>query len=156
MRPAFTLIEVLAAVAITAIAGIALLKMNSANLFFFSKLKNYAQMQDVLSIAGLHGDLSFNRSDKTLYSILDTYYTIGNDDLRQYLKSQKYAYSEQLVDTIAFDTDVLASQTQNGDVTMADVQNAAAAPLIQFELIRITLRDKEKHGSILQVRPVVQ
>ena len=152
MRPAFTLIEVLAAVAIASIAGIAMLKMNSANLFFFDKLKHYAQMQDVLSIAGLHGDVSYNRSDKTLYAILNPYYTIDNDELRRYLKSQTYRYEEQLIDTVAFDTDALADEAPDREVDMTDIQNAAAAPLIQFELIRITLRDPVKHGSILQVR----
>lgn len=154
MRPAFTLIEVLAAVAIASIAGIAMLKMNSANLFFFDKLKHYAQMQNVLSVAGLHGDISYNRSDKTLYDILNLHYTIENDELRRYLKSQTYRYEEQLIDTIAFDTDALSEEAPDTEVDMTDLQNAAAAPLIQFELIKITLRDKEKHGSILQVRPI--
>jgi len=154
MRPAFTLIEVLAAVAIASIAGIAMLKMNSANLFFFDKLKHYAQIQNVLSVAGLHGDISYNRSDKTLYDILNPHYTIENDELRRYLKSQTYRYEEQLIDTIAFDTDALSEEAPDTEVDMTDLQNAAAAPLIQFELIKITLRDKEKHGSILQVRPI--
>lgn len=156
MRPAFTLIEVLAAGAIASIAGIAMLKMNSANLFFFTKLKNYAQIQDVLSVAGLHGDVAFNHSDTTLYTLLDPYYTIENDELRQYLKSQTYSYSEQVTDTISFDTGILSADTQNAEIKMSDVQKAAAAPLIQFELIKITLRDKAKHGSILQVRPIAQ
>jgi prepilin-type N-terminal cleavage/methylation domain-containing protein len=156
MRAAFTLIEVLAAVAIASIAGMALLKMNSANLFFLGKLKNYAQMQDALSVAGLHGDVAFKHSDKTLYALLDPHYKIENDDLRKYLKSQKYGYSETLVDTISFDTDVLSGDSGNDGVNMSDVQKAASAPLIQFELIKITLKEKQKHGSILQIRPIAQ
>ena len=156
MRPAFTLIEVLAAVAIASIAGIAMLKMNSANLFFFSKLKNYAQIQGVLSIAGLHGDVKYSRTDKTLYALLDDYYTIDNDELRQYLKSKTYRYDEQVLKTISFDTDPLSDQMDDGDVKMSDVQKAASAPPIQFELVQITLRRESEHGSILQVRPIEQ
>ena len=156
MRPAFTLIEVLAAVAIASIAGLAMLKMNSANLFLFGKLKNYAEVQDVLGIAGLHGDVAMNRSDKTLYALLDPSYTIDNDDFRQYLKSQTYSYNESLVDTITFNADTLSESPGEESINAADVMRASAAPLIQFELIKITLKSKELHGSILQVRPIEQ
>ena len=50
MRRAFTLIEVLVAVAIASIAGLAMLKMSSSQLFFISKLQNYSQMQDLLTM----------------------------------------------------------------------------------------------------------
>ena len=44
----------------------------------------------------------------------------------------------------------------DGDVKMSDVQKAASAPPIQFELVQITLRRESEHGSILQVRPIEQ
>jgi len=155
MRRAFTLAEVLVAVAIVSIAGIAMLKMNGANLFFFTKLKNYAQIQDVLGIAGLHGSVTFNRDDKTLYHLLEPSYAINNDDLREYLKSQTYRYDETLVDTISFDTDTVAQETDTGDVQLNEVASSAS-PQIQFELIKIVLSNKQNHGSILQIRPTAQ
>ena len=156
MRSGFTLIEVLAAVAIASIAGIAMLKMNSSNLFFFDQLRQYSQIQETLSIAGFHGTKSDDRSDKTLYAMLETSYTIDNDDLRHYLKSQTYSYSERVVDTVSFDSDALFSEedggTQTETVSEVDMEKAASVPLIQFELVAVTLKDKTKHGTILQVR----
>ena len=159
MRSAFTLVEVLAAVAIAAIAGAAMLKMNSSNLFFLERLKQTSQISEDLAVAALHADKRFNRKDKSLYDLLGDAYTIENDDLRRYLEAQNYRYSERVADTISFDTAMMSGGEgeMNGDDTSfdaADVKAAAAVPLIQFELIAITLASDKRHGSILQIRPL--
>jgi len=161
MRGAFTLIEVLAAVAIASIAGIALLKMNSSHLFLLGKLQNYSVINEVLAVGAMHNAVTYNRSDKTLYDLLEADYTIGNDDLRQYLKSQKYTYTETVADTITFDagmfsSDMNASEEMEKSDNAAVEEAAAAAPLIQFELVKITLKDGTRHGSILQIRSMTE
>ncbi|MHC3995155.1 prepilin-type N-terminal cleavage/methylation domain-containing protein [Thiomicrolovo sp. ZZH C-3] len=157
MRPAFTLVEVLAAVAIAAIAGAALLKMNSSNLFFLGQLEQTSRMTEDLAVASLHADKGFHRSDKALYDLLRESYTIENDDLRTYLKSQQFRYTETLVDTISFDTGMLTEGAETGETfDSKDIQAAGAVPPIQFELIQVTLSAERRHGSILTIRPMPQ
>ncbi|UFS62158.1 prepilin-type N-terminal cleavage/methylation domain-containing protein [Sulfurimonas sp. HSL-3221] len=157
MRPAFTLVEVLAAVAIAAIAGAALLKMNSSNLFFLGQLEQTSRMTEDLAVASLHADKRFHRSDKTLYDLLRDSYTIENDDLRAYLKSQQFRYTETLVDTISFDTGMLTEGAETGkEFGARDIEAAGAVPPIQFELIQVTLSAERRHGSMLTIRPISQ
>ncbi|MEJ2468886.1 MAG: prepilin-type N-terminal cleavage/methylation domain-containing protein, partial [Campylobacterales bacterium] len=80
MRSAFTIIEVLAAVAIATIVGAAMLKMNSSNLFFLGQLKQTSQVSEDLAVAALHADKRFNRDDKSLYDLMEGAYAIDNDD----------------------------------------------------------------------------
>lgn len=161
MRSAFTLIEVLAAVAIATIVGAAMLKMNSSNLFFLGQLKQSSQISEDLAVAALHADKRFNRSDKSLYDLIGDAYIIENDDFRRYLKAQNYRYTERVADTISFDTAMMSGgegETDGDEASFetADVEAAAAVPLIQFELIAITLTTDRRHGSILQIRPMTE
>jgi prepilin-type N-terminal cleavage/methylation domain-containing protein len=157
MRPAFTLVEVLAAVAIAVIAGAAMLKMNSSNLFFLGQLEQTSLMTENLAVAAFHADKSLQRSDKPLYDLLRDSYPIENDDLRAYLKSQRYRYTETLVDTISFDTGTLTEGAESGEEFNArDIEAAGAVPPIQFELIQVTLSAERQHGSILTIRPMAQ
>lgn len=152
MRSAFTLVEVLIAAAIASIAGVALLQMNSSNTLLFTKLKGLSKISEELALVGAHADKRFNKSSKSLYDILDRSYEIDNDDFRKYLKSKKYDYTETLVDTIRFEGSDLAEEDET--MTDQDMENAAGAPLIQFELIKVMIKDKTTHGAILKVRPL--
>ena len=153
MRSAFTLVEVLIAAAIASIAGVALLQMNSSNTLLFTKLKGLSQISEELALIGTHADERFNRSSKSLYDLLDKRYEIDNDDFRKYLKSKKYDYTETLVDTISFEGSDL-DEEDDEIITEQDIENAASAPLIQFELIKVMIKDKTTHGAILKVRPL--
>jgi prepilin-type N-terminal cleavage/methylation domain-containing protein len=157
MRSAFTLVEVLAAVAIATIAGAAMLKMNSSNLFFLGQLKQTSQVSEDLAVAALHADKRFNRNDESLFDLMGDTYAIDNDDLRRYLKAQNYRYSETVADTISFGTGMLtgSEEDDNGNEA-ANVEAAAAVPMIQFELISITLASDKRHGSIMQIRPMTE
>ncbi len=151
MRHAFTLVEVIAATAIASIAGMALLQMNSNYAFLFSKLQKVSTMSEKISIIGNHADTKYNRTTKTLYDILDRTYTIDNDDLRKYLKDQKYNYKERLVATITFGEE----EIEEDEFSMGDSQEVStAAPLIQFELIQISIKNDSEQGMILQTRPL--
>jgi len=153
MRPAFTLVEVIAAAAIASLAGIALLQMNSQSMFLFSRLKETSAMSEKLSIVGNHADKRFNHTSKTLYDILGGTYEIENDELRKYLESRKFDYSERVVETITFGGED-SGETEEDAYTQKAMEDAAAAPLIQFELVQVGIRDEDEHGAVLMARPL--
>ncbi|MEA1918825.1 MAG: prepilin-type N-terminal cleavage/methylation domain-containing protein [Campylobacterota bacterium] len=151
MRSAFTLVEVIAATAIASIAGLALLQMNSNYAFMFSKLKQSSTMSEQISLIGNHADSKYHRTSKTLYDILDRTYTIDNDDLRKYLKDKKFDYNERLVATISFGEEEMEEE----EFSMGDSQEtSAAAPIVQFELIQVSIKNSETQGMILHTRPI--
>ena len=150
MRSAFTLVEVLVATVIATVAGAGLLQLNSNYTHLFSTIKDKSVISEVVSIIGLHADIKYNKTTKSLYDILDKTYDIENDDLRKYLKDQSFDYNEHLVDTITFGEDDLGDEEE---FSMDDTQETSAlAPIIQFELIDISIKNKTKRGSILDIR----
>lgn len=150
MRPAFTLVEVIAAAAIASVAGIALLQMNSQSTFLFSRLSETASAAEMLSVVGNHADIRYNRTTKSLEDLLGSSYVIENDDLRHYLKNTRIDYSERLVDTVGLDAEEgMASQES---VTQDELANAAAVPTIQFELLQVGFKQKALHGAVLVIR----
>ena len=155
MRRGFTLIEIMIAVTITSIVGMALLSMNNSTMHLFSTIKNRSNMAESLSIVGLHGDVKFNHTDKSLYDILDKRYTIINDEARGYLEAVKYSYNEQIIDTVTFGEDgevIDEDNNQEEGLNRDDLESQA--PLIQFELVKISIKKGDKKGYILQVRPI--
>jgi prepilin-type N-terminal cleavage/methylation domain-containing protein len=152
MRFGFTLIEVLIATVIASVAGLALLKTNSSNTHLFTKLRGYSQASEELSLAGIHADKRFNHTTKSLYDILDKKFDVVNDDLRKYLKTTKYAYNETLVDTIVFGEEEAESSSEAPETS--DAEGTTNAPLIQFELIKVSIKNDFLHGAILKVRPL--
>lgn len=152
MRSAFTLIEVLVATVIATVAGAGLLQLNSNYTYLFSKIKDKSVGSEIVSIIGLHADIKYNKTTKSLYDILDKTYDIKNDDLRKYLKDEKFDYSEHLVETITFGEDGEKQEKESG---MDDTQETSAlAPVIQFELIDVGIKNKNLQNSILHVRLV--
>ena len=51
---------------------------------------------------------------------------------------------------------MLSDENEDKTAQMSDLQKAADVPMIQFELIKITLSAEEKHGSILQLRMLTE
>jgi prepilin-type N-terminal cleavage/methylation domain-containing protein len=152
MRSAFTLIEVITAAAIASIAGMALLQMNSNYAFLFTKLQKVSTMSEKISIVGQHADLKYKRTTKSLYDILDRTYEIDNDELRKYLKDQRFDYNERLVATITFGEE---GESEEEEFSMDDTQESpAVAPLIQFELLQISIKNKKEQGMILHTRAI--
>lgn len=152
MRPAFTLVEVIAAAAIASIAGIALLNMNSQSMFLFSRLKETAETAETLSLVGNHADKRFGHTTKSLYDLLDNTYDIQNDVFRKWLQDQKYDYNEHVVETVSFGSDMNGSDLQ--EFSQDDVADAANAPVIQFELIQVAIKREGMHGAVLTARPL--
>lgn len=156
MRTGFTLVEVVAAAAIAAIAGIALLKMNSQSMFLFSRLVETSTVSETLSLVGNHADKRFNHTTKSLDDILANTYNIDNDELRKYLQNQKYDYNENVVDTISFGSDAAEGSADGMEDSFTDkeMQDAASAPIIQFELVQVSIRNDKLHGAVLLARPL--
>ena len=152
MRKGFTLIEIMISVAISSIVGMALLTMNSNSIALFTKIQNSSDISEQLSLIGSHGEVRFNHTDKTLYDILNKNYTIDNDEARHYLEEIKYSYNEKIIDTITFGEDMEEEEEQSESVNRDDLEDQS--PLIQFELVQISIKSKTKKGYILQVRPI--
>ena len=153
MRKGFTLIEIMVSVAISSIVGMALLSMNNNTIHLFTKLQNGSNIAEQLSLIGSHGDVKFNKTDKTLYDILNKSYQIDNDEARRYIENIKYTYNEKIIDTITFGEDGEEVEKSEEDApNRDDLENQA--PLIQFELVQISIKNKKQKGYILQVRPI--
>ncbi len=153
MREGFTMVEVLVAAVIASFAGMALLQTNNSNTLLFSKLKSLSESTEELSLVATHADKRFNRSNKSLYDILDRQYDIQNDDFRKYLKETKYDYTETLIDTIIFGDDGEAENSE--DTNMLYEENSESVPTLQFELIKISIRNETSHGAIIKIRPLL-
>ncbi len=156
MRVGFTLIEVLVATIIASIAGMALLQMNANNTHLFKQIQYRSGNSEMLSLIALHSDVKYNRTTKTLDDMLGNTYTIANDDLRKYLKETRIDYSEKVIELITFG----ASEEETPDVSMADQEMAmtqedqmnASAPVIQFELVQIIVKNDKGKNAILTAR----
>jgi prepilin-type N-terminal cleavage/methylation domain-containing protein len=149
MRNAFTLVEVLVATVIATVAGAGLLQLNSNYTHLFSRITEKSLSSEIVSLIGLHADLKYNKTTKSLFDILDKTYEIDNDDLRKYLKDQSFDYSEHLVETITLgEEDITEEEFSMGDSN----EVSALAPVIQFELIDVVIKNKQMQGSILHVR----
>jgi len=152
MRPAFTIIEVVAAAAIAAIAGVALLQMNSQSTFLFGRLSETSQVSETLSLVANHADRRLNKTTKSLYDLLGSAYRIENDELRKYLQNEKYDYFEHTVRTVSLGSDMTEEEEGEG-LSEKELEDAAAAPVIQFELIQVGIRNDKVHGAMLTARP---
>jgi len=151
MRPAFTIIEVIAAAMIAALAGVALLQMNSQSMFLFERVRDSALSGELSVLAGNHADVRFHRTSKSLYDLFGDSYTIDNDVLRKKLQDEKFDYEETLIDTIVLDTAGMQSET-NATWTDQTMEASAAAPVIQIELVQVTLKNAARHGAIIVAR----
>jgi hypothetical protein len=151
MKKAFTLVEVVAAAAIASLAGLALLKMNANYSFLFTKLQQTSTISEKVSLVGHHADLKYHRTTKTLYDILNNTYEIENDDFRKYLKEQKFDYHERRVELITFGEEELGEDEAFGEMDTGE-DMSAVAPLVQFELMQISIKNRKEQGMILQVR----
>jgi len=93
-RNAFTLIEVLVAVAILAVVatGLFQISVNSKNNFAY--LLHKAQFDRESSIPIMHNDPKYNHSEKDLYEFLRGDYDIKEDEVRKSLKQIKVLYTQ--------------------------------------------------------------
>ncbi len=156
MRKAFTLIEVLVATVIATISGMALLQMNSNNTHLFKQIQYRSSNSEPISIIALHSDKKYHRTTKSLYDILDNTYDIKNDDLRKYLKDAKIDYTEKVIEIITFGESEMDEESQESQMRdkseVMEKEMSTSAPIIQFELVQIVIKNEESKNAILTAR----
>ncbi len=153
MRTGFTIVEVVIATVIATIAGVGLLQMNSNYTHIFNRISEKALSSELVSVLGLHADIKYNHTSKTLEDILNGTYEIKNDDFRHLLKDVTVDYTEHLVETITFGEEELGGEF--GDYSMnKNTETSTMAPVIQFELLEVHMQNKTLSGSVLFVRPI--
>lgn len=147
MRNGFTLMEVLVAVMIASLVGMALLQMNAQSIHLFDRLRQTTKMTEVTAVAAIHADKRFHKTDKTLYDLLDDSYDITSDEFRKFLKDHKYSYQETVLETVTFgEVEEAAAMTEEEAIAQEEA-------MIQFELIQVTIKDKLAHAALLIARP---
>jgi prepilin-type N-terminal cleavage/methylation domain-containing protein len=149
-RNAFTLIEVLVSVTILAVVatGLFQIALNSKNNFTF--LEQKAQFDRMSSIPIMHNDPKYHHSEKPLYEFLRTEYEITEDQVRQYLKKEKVAYSqEEYAKFSPF------SQEENSDEEISPFEEDETAPAIATDLTltfeKITIHNKHHSTYVYKI-----
>ncbi len=153
MRSAFTIIEVVIAAFIATLAGVGLLQMNANYAFLFERMEHKSISSETLSLVGLHANIKYHKTTKTLEDLLDRTYEIENDDLRKWLGDTKLDYTEHLIETITLGEEELGGDFGSYEMDES-VERSVVAPVIQFELLEIHVEGETVRGSVLHVRPV--
>ncbi len=94
MHKSFTLIEVIVAVVILALVGVALLKNGNNGIDFLQKISQKDSTIDTVLIVANHRNLSFNHLQKSLEDYLQTSYSIDDMEVQKIVKSKKFKYLE--------------------------------------------------------------
>lgn len=100
MQKAFTLIEVLFAVAIMSLVGLALLQSSANNTKFMTYHAQKNSFVQLSSIFMLNMNETLHNSSKTLEEVLNKKYNL-DDDTRQILKEKTYLFKRDIRDEIA-------------------------------------------------------
>jgi len=147
VKAAFTLIEVLIAVVIASIAGMAIFQMRSNNLFLLKKLADTQNMAYLSTIAANHMEKRYNHTTKPLYDLLASDYDLKNDSIRRYLKSLKFTYLQESIETISFGEEKNVSE---------DIQSEEKAPSAdQLIVNRLLLKENSRTFQIYTIAPAL-
>lgn len=123
MKKGFSLIEVMIAVVILAVVGVALLQMGSKNQKINDYVEKKSSIAHLTSIIGFHHDPKFNKTQKTLYDFIKDDYSIDNMEIKSFLEQQSVRYVEQKVMTVDFGESNASSE--NSDFMQVDVKRAS-------------------------------
>lgn len=94
MHRGFTIIEVIIAVVILALIGMALIKNGSDGIEFLQRVHKKNEAIDMAFIAANHRNPAFNHLQKPLEDFLQNSYLIDDMELQKILKKQKFKYLE--------------------------------------------------------------
>lgn len=120
MRQAFTLVEVLVAVAIISVVGLALLSMKQNHTYLFAKSYDKKEATSILNIVALNSKSSTTDQKADLYAQVNAIKEIKDDDLISYFKEREYEYKQSEASIIDFaeieaesDEDTTEEQEEN-------------------------------------------
>ena len=121
-KKGFTLIEVLTAVAILSIVGVALLQMNIKNQKISEYIDKKTKLAQISSILGYHHTKDYTKLEKSIYDFIKNDYEIDNTEIKKSLDSYSVYYDEIKVKKIEFgesNESEEEAQTQTLDIMQA-------------------------------------
>ena len=102
-KKGFSLIEVLVAVMILAVVGVALMQINIKNQKISEFIDKKTKLSQISSIVGFHHKTDYKKLQKSIYDFLKNDYEIDNTYIKQKLDSYKIYYDERVSGKIEFD-----------------------------------------------------
>jgi len=102
-KKGFSLIEVLVAVMILAVVGVALMQINVKNQKISEFIDKKTKLSQISSIIGFHHKTDYKKLQKSIYDFLKNDYEIDNTYIKQKLDSYKIYYDEKISGKIEFD-----------------------------------------------------
>ena len=103
-KKGFSLIEVLVAVMILAVVGVALMQINIKNQKISEFIDKKTKLSQISSIIGFHHKTDYKKLQKSIYDFLKNDYEIDNTYIKQKLDSYKIYYDEKISGKIEFDS----------------------------------------------------
>ena len=110
MRKAFTLIEVLLAVVILSVSGLALLQSAANNTKSIHYMLSKKKFMHLFSIFALNMDETLHNTSKSFEDLLDKKYTL-DDDTRRFLKEKRYELRSEAFDKMLLEDPRVSSQS---------------------------------------------
>ncbi len=136
MKRSFTIIEVIIAVVILALVGVALLKSGALNLTLLEKIEKKERFSDYLTIVANHRNPDFNHLSKAIEDFLPNFHP-EDSELRKLFKT-KFAYQENF---LKVELPTLEGFDEEEEEPVA--QNP-----ININFIKLSIRNKEGGDSI--------
>ncbi len=146
-KKAFTLIEVLIAVMLLAIAGAALMQVSINNKNNFELTANRVIFDEEVSIPLTHRDKKYHKTTKDLYTYLSAEYNLTNDEIIKFLKSKKFSYEQKNFSVIKPFED-----ENESEISLNPNQDQTNIPSLTINIDKITIFDKENSFTAYTMR----
>ncbi len=140
MRKSFTLVEVIIAVMILALVGVALLKSGAINISALERISKKDNFVDLTTIIVNHRNPDFNHLTKALEDFLPNL-SIDDDELRKLLK-EKFKYQEYEI-KIKPPTMEEFEEINFSDEVEEDEEKEQFQSPIEISLIKLSLQNEE-------------
>ncbi|NWF66105.1 MAG: type II secretion system protein [Campylobacterales bacterium] len=112
MKKSFSLIEILVAVAIISVVGLALLQSGANNTKLINYMNEKKEMKELFSIVLLNSNEQWHNREKTLYDFVSKKFNIDDDDIRKELKEIRIDYKDDEFSRLDLFADTDSAQNQ--------------------------------------------
>jgi prepilin-type N-terminal cleavage/methylation domain-containing protein len=102
MRKAFSLMEIMIAVIIISVVGLALLQVNSNSNNLYTIIFDRTKENQIATVGFVEFSDETDKKEQIVYEALKERYEIDNDDIMQDLKEYKIYTAQTLVNSISF------------------------------------------------------